>query len=245
MSRLTHQNTALAQAARGAQTGRETAQLGSPLKAVFFAIAVLATGIGGLVLALKLTLFTTTPMPLNRPVSVEIGKVMLVVPSDQMRVIEQRVGGVLSRLDLALDAETLTKPGSTARPKDSIFISIEASGEGTDPVNRTEELYSRFLTPEATPLESGLVKRVFRDRSPYNDEVLYVSAPDGRAFAARCGPVNARNIDAVCLWLVRHRGLDVQIRFDPSLLPRWEAIAAGVFDRLAAMRQADGGGVLP
>jgi hypothetical protein len=219
--------------------------VGSPFKALFFAFSVLALGVGAVVLALKLTLFTPAPELTNRPVSIQIGKVPLVVPANQIRVTEQRIGGALWRLDLALDAATLSKPGSLQMPKDSIFITVEPSGEGTDPVNRTEELYSRFLTADATPLESGLVKRIFRDKSPYNDEELYISAPDGRAFAARCGPVNARNIEPVCLWLVRHRGLDIQIRFDPSHLPRWEALAAGFFDRLAAMRQSDGGAAMP
>ncbi len=171
------------------------------------------------------------------PVLAIVGDVRLTVPAGMIRVPEQRVGGVLARLDLVLDAATLEKAAARAAAvpdaETLIFVSIEPTRDGGDPANRAEELYSRFLTAETVEAPGGLVKRRFRETSPYNDEELYLAAPDGRAFAARCGPINARAMPSTCLWQIRHGGLDIALRFSPSHLGDWQRIAAGAcFDLL-------------
>jgi hypothetical protein len=212
------------------------------------ALCVAGAAFAGVVFALRLTV-SQQPETAGAPVAVVVGEVKLMISAAAIRVPEQRIGGTLARLDLALDALTLTPAGYRAADKadvdGTIFVSLELARDGGDPANRAEDLYSRFLEADTEEAPDGLVKRRFKPKSPYNDEDLYLAAPDGKAFSARCGPVNARSMPPTCLWQVRHGGLDVQIRFAPQHLPDWQRIAAGVFDMLADMRRADGGAAMP
>ncbi len=218
--------------------------------ALAMGLLVLIAGLafGAVVLVLRSTL-PAASSGASAPVLVTIGETRLTVPAGLIRVPEQRGGGPMARLDLAMDAATMQPAGfRSAEAPDTrsfVFISLEQTRDGGDPANRAEELYNRFLTPEAVEAEGGLIKRAFRAKSPYDDEVLYIAAPDGKAFAARCGPINARAMEPTCLWLIRHGGLDLQVRFNPAHLGEWQKIAAGTFDVLAAMRSADGGAKLP
>jgi hypothetical protein len=202
--------------------------------------------------AVSMTLFNAfapAPKPGAQPVAVTVGNARMIVASTLFRVPEQIKGGTLARLDLALDAKSLEPAGSLAtqsfKAAGLIFVSMEEARDGTDPASRAEDLYSRFLEPETTEGPDELVRRRFRAKSPYNDEELYMAAPDGRAFTARCGPMEARSMPPTCLWLVRHKGLDIQVRFAPEHLSDWQKIAVGIFDLLASLSKADGGATMP
>jgi hypothetical protein len=193
--------------------------------------------------------FAPPPAPAGQPVAVTIGKARMIVPSTLFRVPEQIKGGELARLDLALDVKSLEPAGNRAtesfKAAGLLFISMEEARDGTDPSSRAEELYSRFLEPETSEGPDELVRRRFRTKSPYNDEELYMAPPDGKAFTARCGPIEARSMPPTCLWLVRHKGLDIQIRFAPEHLGDWQKIAAAAFDLLASLGKVDGGATMP
>jgi hypothetical protein len=216
--------------------------------AIVTALCVAGAAFAGVVFALRATV-PEQAETVGAPVAVMIGEVKLLVAASQIRVPEQRIGGALARIDLALDAATLAPAGFRAAESADlaglIFVSLEPARDGGDPANRAEELYNRFLDADAVEAPDGLIKRSFKPKSPYNDEELYIAAPDGKAFAARCGPVNARSMPPTCLWQVRYGGLDVHIRFSPRHLPDWQRIAAGVFDTLSDMRKADGGARMP
>jgi hypothetical protein len=189
------------------------------------------------------------PMLANAPVMVSIGAVELTVPAAMIRNPAQRSGGALETLELMLDARQLAPvpraQGILPPLEDLVFLSFEPAREGSDPAGRTEDLYGRFLTDEAEETAGGLIRRRFKAKSPYNDEELYLAPPDGRAFSARCGPLEAKSMAPSCLWQVRHGGLDIRIRFAPVYLKDWQRIAAGSFDLIAAMRSKDGGATTP
>jgi hypothetical protein len=94
-------------------------------------------------------------------------------------------------------------------------------------------LYARFVAAEARSAPGGLIRRRFRDGTPFEGEDLVVAAPDGRAFWARCATSGSRNEGASCLTEMRFGDTDVQGRFSPALLPRWELLASGVQRRFA------------
>ena len=220
----------------------------SILRGVLMVVVVMALAFGAVVLALKWAITDQTLQEPKRPVAVLVGKVPMIVAANMIRSAQQRAGGAVSQLELVFTAKDWMPAGmdQAGTPDDDlIFLTIEPSTDGPDPVSRAEDLYSRFLLPEAAALDTGLIKRVFKPKSPYNDEELHMSPPDGRAFSARCGPIAARTMQPVCLWLVRHNGLDLQIRFAPKSLGLWQTIAAGTFDLLRASRRSDGGTAMP
>jgi hypothetical protein len=198
-----------------------------------------------LVLLVLRNSFSASSVPDGAPVSVTIGRVALTVPAGLIRIDAQKAGGTLETLDLMLDIGTLGPAGAEHALDRLVFLSFERAREGGDPAGRTEELYARFLTPETAEADGGLIRRRFKPKSPYDDEELVLAPPDGRAFAARCGPLEARTLKPSCLWQLRHGGLDIGVRFDPAHLGDWQRIAAGVFDLLAAIRRVDGGASTP
>jgi hypothetical protein len=108
-----------------------------------------------------------------------------------------------------------------------VLVTIHPADGSMAPTERAKHLYARFLSAAATPEEGGLIRRRFRTGTPFEGEDLVLSAPDGRAFAARCLDA-ASAVATACVAEMRLGALDVQARFAPSLLPRWEALSAGL-----------------
>ena len=120
-----------------------------------------------------------------------------------------------------------------AHTGEPVFITALSADASLAPAERPSVLYARFVAAEARSAPGGLIRRRFRDGTPFEGEDLVVAAPDGRAFWARCATSGSRNEGASCLTEMRFGDTDVQVRFSPALLPRWELLASGVQRRFA------------
>ena len=120
-----------------------------------------------------------------------------------------------------------------AQSGDSVFITVLPADASLAPAERPSVLYARFVAAEARSAPGGLIRRRFRDGTPFEGEDLVVAASDGRAFWARCATSGSRNDGASCLTEMRFGNTDVQVRFSPALLPRWELLASGLHRRYA------------
>lgn len=178
-----------------------------------------------------------------KPVILHIGKSTLELDANYLRRGAQRAGGHLERADLIVqwpdfrpaqlvvrDAEGSPAPASAAN---HLLIHIRAA-EGADPARHTANLYGRFLDGDAWTSGDGLVMRRFKTNSPYPDEELFISPPDGQEFAARCprqdveGAVHGR-----CLVQMRIAQVDITVNFDAMLLNEWHAMRDGVLNLIA------------
>lgn len=189
-----------------------------------------------------------TPVLLLRPRSggtnqtaAEIGPVTIVYQPAYARFGPGRGGGRLDRLELAFTFPDLRAAGEAgaALPSDEsvepgahqlVFLTLRKEDEAADPAERTGQIYSRFLESDVWQEEAGLVMRRFETGSPYQREELHFVPPEGRVFAARCmRPTQPpSDLPSTCLAALRLDGLDVDIRFSPTLLPQWEALTDGV-----------------
>jgi hypothetical protein len=125
--------------------------------------------------------------------------------------------------------------GNEGDPDESIVVSWRPADGSLAPAERPAVLYARFISPEASRSERGLIRRRFRDGTPYEGEDLFVAPPDGRGFWARCPTAPAQgDSSGRCLSEMRFGGRDVQLRFAPALLARWEVLAGAVRQRFAS-----------
>lgn len=114
-----------------------------------------------------------------------------------------------------------------------LLVTVAPADGSMLPQDRPRQLYSRFLSASSTPAEGGLIRRRFRTGTPFEGEDLLIAPPDGRAFSARClDPAPGNPVAASCIAEMRLDRLDVQVRFSPALLVRWDAVALGLRDRL-------------
>lgn len=121
-----------------------------------------------------------------------------------------------------------------AQANEPIFITAVPADGSLAPAERPSVLYARFVAADARSAPGGLIRRRFRDGTPFEGEDLVVAAPDGHAFWARCPSLGAPPDPASrCLTEMRFAGTDVQVRFSPVLLPRWELLASGLPRRFA------------
>lgn len=115
-----------------------------------------------------------------------------------------------------------------------VFITTAPADGSLAPAERPSVLYARFVAADARSAPGGLIRRRFRDGTPFEGEDLVVAAPDGRAFWARCpGAGSPAEAGGRCMTEMRFGDTDVQVRFAPALLQRWEILAGGVQRRLA------------
>lgn len=113
--------------------------------------------------------------------------------------------------------------------------------EAVDPAERCARLYARFLESDVWSGPGGLVARDFEAGGPYELERLYLTPPDGALFFARCPKREAGFLGAAsCIWALRWRSLDVEVRFAPALLERWDGIVEGTRGFLRRV-EAEGG----
>ena len=171
----------------------------------------------------------------------QIGTVAVVYPPAYARFGPGRSGGLLDRIEMAFTFSDLRAAGdaASALPADDsvgpatrqlVFVTLRREDELADPADRTEKIYARFLQSDVWQEEAGLVMRRFEAGSPYEREELHFVPPEGRVFAARCvRPTQPpSDLPSTCLSALRLDGLDIDIRFSPTLLPRWEALTDGV-----------------
>lgn len=168
-----------------------------------------------------------------------LGKTRLHVPATYLRFPGDVAAGTVERLDIAAffpdfgPAATLTaiKAGADMqeRSERTVFLTLKPEDATLPPADRPARLYARFLSEVAWAHPGGLQMRRFQQGSPYETEELYIAPPEGRVFFARCAkpPEKPDGLPDNCLTEFRQNGLDVQMRFAPSLLPDWERLVEG------------------
>jgi hypothetical protein len=157
-------------------------------------------------------------------------------------------GGRVDRLDLAAffpdfapagevdDIDAKTDLGE--RFQKLVFLTIRPADSDLDPADRPSKLYARFLETDQWSHPGGLLASAFQAGSPFEGQELYFVAPEGRAFAARCGrPDPARKTPNACTYDFRLDDLDVELRFSAALLSEWEKLSAGARGLIEAARR--------
>ena len=174
-------------------------------------------------------------------VIVHLGTVTLAYPPGYARFAPGRSGGIFDRVEMAFTVPDLRAAGTSTAPlkaddsiepgeRQSVFMTLRPEDEANDPADRMATLYARFLQSDVWQGENGLLMRRFETGSPYEREELHFVPPDGRSFAARCvRPTQPpSDLPSTCLAAVRLDGLDIDIRFSPTLLSRWNVLNDGV-----------------
>jgi hypothetical protein len=173
-------------------------------------------------------------------VPVTINNLRINVPSDYFRGGSAPRTNLSERIDLVIRHNGMAAAGlapATTRdiaahdPRELIFVAILRNDGVLDPADRPQDLYGRFLEPDAWQNPGGLLLRRFEAGSPYHDEELFIAPPDGKLFSARCrktGKGAEATIGESCIWRFRHQGADLQVRFAPELLPQWETMTTGL-----------------
>jgi hypothetical protein len=169
----------------------------------------------------------------------QLGPVRLRYDPALGRATEDREGGRLDRLDIALRLPGYLPAGadSTSKPESLVFIRIEAADGSLAPEDRMDKLYVRFLEPDQWTHPGGLVMRRFEPGSPYEREELYFAPPEGRLFTARCTRPSQPpdGLPETCISDIRANGLDAHVRFAPDVLLDWERLAGatrGLLERM-------------
>ena len=204
------------------------------------AIVITALVILGVAAGLTLVLRNRSSSQASQAV-VHLGNTTLVYPAAYARFAQGRAGGIFDRVEMAFTVPDLRPAGasiSALKADDAIepgerqlvFLTLRPQDETADPAERTETLYARFLQSDVWQGESGLLMRRFEASSPYEREELHFVPPDGRSFAARCvRPTQPpSDLPSTCLATVRRDGLDIDIRFSPTLLAHWNVLTDGV-----------------
>ena len=204
----------------------------------------------GLVFALFLALAGAAALWLTNHQGVHAGFVDARVNTTLLRVNlayardGEIAGGEQSQLDLAARFPDF-RPLSLEKPRldneMAVFLRLSPQDISLDPGERVARLYARFLEKDAWSHPGGLQARRFEKGSPFEREELYIAPPEGRLFAARCmRPAQPPDgLPNTCITEIRMRGLDVQVRFAPELLPDWEQLMAGARGLVESMaRQA-------
>jgi hypothetical protein len=211
-----------------------------------------ALSVGAAALALLLagaSLFWRFEGARNAPATRQaiVGATRFTLPSGYFRPSSQG-GGRLDRLDLAAFFPDFAPAGDTGdidsktdiaeRYQKLVFITIRAADTDLDPAERPSKLYARFLEPDQWSHPGGLVASAFQAGSPFEGQELYFAAPEGRAFAARCGrPHQTQKTPNSCTYDFRTNDLDVELRFSAALLSEWEKLNAGARGLIEAARR--------
>jgi hypothetical protein len=133
-----------------------------------------------------------------------------------------------STVQLSIPFGELSRGGETRHAQARVHVALSLSDGSMAPADRPAQLYARFLAPEATSIEGGLIRRAFRAGTPYENEEFYL-APDGRAFAARClTAAGGEGLATACMTELRLGKLDLRVRFAPDLLDAWEDMATAL-----------------
>lgn len=188
------------------------------------AIAIILLGLAATAAILALPRLKEPPAGTLQPA--RVGGVALLIPRELTGVDpEEEVQVVgLARLRLSWPALGPVTEATGRR----LLVTLSPQDKVNEPATQLS-VYARFLTPTVWSNPGGLVVRGFRSGSPYAGDELYVSAPDGRGFAARCPlDAGAASLEEPCRVTFRHRGLDVNIRFPRAIVAEWALMLGGV-----------------
>jgi hypothetical protein len=209
----------------------------SPLLLPLLVLAAVAHGAAFFVGYVLWPRWPGTPASLDAPALpiIVAGTHFNVEPAAVRRRV-QRQPGIYERIDLSYLWPSLLPPDPALRPtpdnpinpNERLFVTI-ASGETTFPMQeRVQTIYPRYLSGDATRLDSGLISRPFRDDTPYQGEDLIAS--DDMTFLARCSHKGIGNA-GICLYERRIGEADVTVRFPRDWLAGAAALRASL-DRL-------------
>lgn len=189
--------------------------------------------------------------PAAGQIQVTLGAVRLAFDARYARFLPGRAGGQLDQVDLAAHFPDFAPAGEinglspssdmAARHELQVFLTLTPIAKGLDPAERVSKLYARFLEEEEWSHPGGLVMRRFAAGSPFANEDLYLTPPEGKLFAARCARPASQpdGLPDTCLHEFRLGGLNVQLRFSPARLADWDAMTEGARQLVARMlRQA-------
>jgi hypothetical protein len=154
---------------------------------------------------------------------IEIGNRRFSIERDWL--LGSAVHGDKERISLRLPLSSLI-PHDLADPEAAVLLAYITSDNSLAPSERVKMLYARFLSSDAAPAAGGLIRRQFRAGTPYEGETLFLSPPEGRAFAARCPSSTSATLPVTCFAEIRHAGYDIQIQLAKRDLALWEKIVA-------------------
>jgi hypothetical protein len=188
----------------------------------------IGTGIGAYALIAPPDAPAPPPQATTRVVS--LGEQRLTIPTHLFRGPPPKPGDVVDRIVLKASLVGLAAPLILSDQPRTIAVTLVRPDDTIDPADRVADVYARFLTAEAWSHPSGLILRRFDANSPYLDEDLLIAPPDAPPFSARCRHPSTRPdlIPEACIWRLRARGLEIEVRFPPEHLNDWNAIGASV-----------------
>jgi hypothetical protein len=157
--------------------------------------------------------------------TIMLGDRQLTLPTDW--IVGTARHGDRERISLRMPLSSLI-PEEFVDPDATIALVFTTSDASVAPSERVKMLYARFLSSEAAPAAGGLIRRQFKSGTPYEGETLFLSPPEGRAFAARCPTGDSADRGLACFAEIRHAGYDIQIQLAQRDLASWEKITARV-----------------
>lgn len=197
----------------------------------------MAAIVGGLILAGGALAALRRPAPPDPAPTLRLGTAVIVAPRAALLAPDAVGRREAERIDLAFRWPDLAPAGAEAPIANATLLrlGLTPADDAPDPAERPTALYGRFLSPVATPVEGGLIRREFRDDSPFAGEILLMAPPDGRVFAARC-PMQEGPGAGSCFLIIRKGAVEAQAMFDRGLTARWPEVAQAsraLLDRLA------------
>jgi hypothetical protein len=179
----------------------------------------------------------------NRPpappqvLEMRIGTEKLVFPSNYKGPRTADMGREVGMTRLRVTWPELAAPADG--DKAEVHITIGPASASTDPRAQFATL-ARFLTSGAWSNPGGLMMRGFKKGSPFEQDELFMSMPDGAAFFARCtADIGATKLDEGCRAVLKHAGFDIALRFPREALTEWQALSDGVRKLVDGFRRAD------
>lgn len=166
------------------------------------------------------------PAPPPQMLDMRIGAEKLVFPSNYKGPRMADMGREVGMTRLRVTWPELAAP--TEGDRAEVHITIGPALPSTDPHAQFATL-ARFLTPGAWSNPGGLMVRNFKKGSPFEQDELFMSMPDGAAFFARCtADIGATKLDEGCRAVLKHAGFDIALRFPREALGEWQALSDGV-----------------
>jgi hypothetical protein len=214
---------------------------------------ILATGLLGLAVAANAALLLRAPAPTTLPdgeVKIDLAGLPLMVERALIAEPAQQAGGRLTRLDLQLSRADY-RPLPVRLPKkageplpETLHLVFTNPGPKAPPADQLQQIYARFLAPETTQANAGLVMRRFRPGTPYEDRELYIGAGSlggslGRLFIALC-PRGVREVEP-CIVRLRQDGVEAELRFPVRALGEWRRMGTETISLIRRLRGTDGG----
>lgn len=138
--------------------------------------------------------------------------------------VESAGQGARDRISLRIPLSDIT--GVDHRAGVAIGLVLTPADAALAPSERPRALYARFLSAEAQTGPGGLIRRRFREGTPYEGETLLVAPPEGRVFSARCPAASPPGVEPVCFAELRFGDVDAHLQIPLGEIDQWERVAA-------------------